>query len=499
MKNLIIKNKVLIILFIVLLIILSSKILSRKFGNLDEIWNYNISRNIAEGKVPYKDISMVQLPGMFMLTSIFLKLSNELIVTRILGSLLCTIIMITAYKILENLKLNKYISAFIVGIFTYIFFNFFYLDYNFLNLLLILILMLLENKHFEESNNKTNFIIGIIAGCSFLVKQTTGGLVILSAILLKLFQIKKENRKYVIKEIAIRVLGIIAPILMLILYLIIKGALKDFIDYAILGMFTFGNKIPYVNLIIDEVWYIKTLSILVPAYLVGITIYSVVKRDKSLVFSLYGLASFIVVYPISDNVHFLIGALPALIGIVYFIYYAINKMLEEYREEKIIKFAKDTIRDVFYIASILLVIILGSSLIRTTNNIKKYTELKHFKYIPVSETIFNMINTVDNYILQSDKQVYILDAGSAAFTIPINSYSKDFDMFLKGNIGKNGEQGQIEKIKKMKNSYFLIMHIKENRNWQIPTEVLDYVEQNFTKIGSISIYDIYINDIDNLN
>ena len=37
---------------------------------------------------------------------------------------------------------------------------------------------------------------------------------------------------------------------------------------------------------------------------------------------------------------------------------------------------------------------------------------------------------------KENKKVYILDAEAAIYMIPINNYNKDYDMFLKGNIGK---------------------------------------------------------------
>ena len=64
--------------------------------------------------------------------------------------------------------------------------------------------------------------------------------------------------------------------------------------------------------------------------------------------------------------------------------------------------------------------------------------------------------------------------------IPENKYNKNYDMFLKGNIGKDGEKGQIEIIKQ---------NLK--LNWQTPTEVIKYIRENLNKIGEISIYEIY--------
>ena len=88
--------------------------------------------------------------------------------------------------------------------------------------------------------------------------------------------------------------------------------------------------------------------------------------------------------------------------------------------------------------------------------------------------------------------MYILDAEAAIYMIPIDKYNKDYDMFLKGNIGKDGEQGQIEKIKQ-KNDNEIILVRKSNlkTNWQTPKEVVKYVRENLEKIGEINIFEIY--------
>ena len=76
--------------------------------------------------------------------------------------------------------------------------------------------------------------------------------------------------------------------------------------------------------------------------------------------------------------------------------------------------------------------------------------------------------------------------------IPINKYNKDYDMFLKGNIGKDGEEGQIEKIKqKDENTIYLIKRKGLNLNWQTPLKVIEYVRENLKLTGEISIYEIY--------
>lgn len=65
-------------------------------------------------------------------------------------------------------------------------------------------------------------------------------------------------------------------------------------------------------------------------------------------------------------------------------------------------------------------------------------------------------------------------------------------MFLKGNIGKDGEKGQIEKIKKKnENELILVRKPEFKANWQTPLEVVNYIRDNLEKIDSVSIYDVY--------
>ncbi len=74
------------IIFIIIFFIVASVILTRPLSNLDEIWNYNFARNMANGLIPYKDFNMVTTPLLPFICSLFLNLSgNELFTKRILA------------------------------------------------------------------------------------------------------------------------------------------------------------------------------------------------------------------------------------------------------------------------------------------------------------------------------------------------------------------------------------------------------------------------------
>ena len=75
--------------------------------------------------------------------------------------------------------------------------------------------------------------------------------------------------------------------------------------------------------------------------------------------------------------------------------------------------------------------------------------------------------------------------------IPINKYNKNYDMLLKGNLGENGEENLKQEIGESKNTQYLILKDKFNKNWQTPLDVIEYVKTNKNKIGEIEIFDIY--------
>ena len=103
-----------IIIISIIFIAIAASILTKPLSNLDELWNFNFALNVSEGRVPYKDFNIVSTPLLSMICGIILKIvGQELIVTRILAVSLSTAIMFVVYKILQQLKFNKYYSTYL--------------------------------------------------------------------------------------------------------------------------------------------------------------------------------------------------------------------------------------------------------------------------------------------------------------------------------------------------------------------------------------------------
>lgn len=166
------KKDILIIIFIFMVIF--SIIIIKPIGDLDEIWNYNTARAISEGLVPYKDISMITTPFLPMVTAIFLKIiANELIVSRILASVLWTGILFTTYKIFEKLIKEENICLIITTLIGILCRDIYCIDYNIVILFIALVILYKELKNVGDIlgyNKKEDFFLRNISRSCNLYK-----------------------------------------------------------------------------------------------------------------------------------------------------------------------------------------------------------------------------------------------------------------------------------------------------------------------------------------
>lgn len=510
-----------------------SRILAKPVSNLDELWNYNTARQIMNGLTPYKDISMITTPLLPTIIAIILKLTaDELIIFRIITAIISTSIIFMTYLILNKLLKNKVTSLILSGIILYIYYKNFMLDYNFVVLLIVLIIEYLElskiektpliNKRNEvitneknnedktlaiQKDNKLNLTIGILVGLAICTKQTIGLFVAIGTLITQLlFVNSKESFKQYIKNALVRIIGMLIPCIIFLGFLIVSGSFKYFVNYALLGIKTFSNSISYMGLIKGENSILKTLAIILPIFLmlilVALIINSIPKRTKIPLYLLaklevmtvFSVIMLIVLYPISDQTHFYIAVLPLIIEVLYIISELLRKICSKIKF-KIMKY----IIMIGKCAIILAIVSVGANY--TYTEINKYISdenrnrnIEHYKNIIVSDYINNRINDVKNLVRDAEKRkidVIILDAEAPVIDIPLNRYHKNYDMFLKGNIGKDGEQGIINDIQKTNKCVYLIKKDKKKLNWQTPTKVINYVEENLEKLGDINLFSVY--------
>ncbi len=481
-----------ILIFVLIFIICSSNILQKSINNLDEIWNYNFARNIADGLAPYRDFNMIVTPLLYFICGVILKiLGNQLIVMRFLAILLMSSVFFMAFQILRRVT-NSQIAIISLSVLLYAFKDIMCIDYNYAVLLIALLVLYIEiykkNVSVFECNFRREFLIGCIAGLSILCKQTTGLAITIACIGYKILAVRnKDELKKFLKIGFIRLIGAIVPVLIFIIYLLVNNNLFDFLDYTVLGLKTFTNSIPYTSFMKKKLIY----ALYVPTFILIMFISALIKNKREVyVLFAYAISSFVVAFPITDKIHFGIGSLITFIASIYYFYCILKKYIPVKEKGRKIIYILGNFVGTF--AILLFALYSGNIIINKYIRAPKEYELSHFYGIPENINLKKRILEVDNYIntqRENGKKVYILDSEAAIYNIPLNIYYKDYDMFNQGNLGAKGEDGIIERIKAEDNCVYLIK--SNNINWQHPTKVREYVQNNLNLMGKISIFDIY--------
>lgn len=486
-----------IVNFLLFSIIIFAIIINRELNNLDEIWIFNMARNIANGLLPYRDFSLIITPGLPILCGGILKLfGTEMFVMRIISIIVDTVIIFMVYKTLKVLDVDKYLSTGIALFMLNLFIGCFCIDYNFMILMIALINLYLELKHYNktqdifEYNAKMELLLGILAGICITIKQTTGICLAVMFIGYKLLCVRSKNEfKKFIKIAMTRLFAVLIPVVLLILYLLCNSIMKDFIDYAILGISDFSNSKPYTNLLKGELWY---LAILVPITIISSFIMLIKRRDNILtILFAYSISTIIVVYPIADTIHFLIAGTIGMITGVYMLAKLCKDKVKGKMEKKDLIWIESFIKAIVIIVATIIFLASIYSTINVLRKLDEYKTLGNFKYIPVSESLKEKILKMGEYIEEREEDVYILDSSAALYMIPLNRYNKNYDMFMKGNFGAKGSNGLIEDLKTKEDAVILILNDRYSMNWQTPEDVIKYIKNNYRKIGEIETFDIY--------
>lgn len=480
--------------------------------DLDEVWNYNTANAFAMGLIPYKQVSMITTPLLPMINSIFLKIFfNGIITYRVVMGIIFALIVLFIYLIIRELSskgLLSYICAFFIGT---LLINKFLLDYNYLFLLIVLMIAFLEVRDLKKNENfnfNHNLCVGLLTGLAFLTKQTIGLLLIIVVIFEVFIYMKKigfdlKLTKF-IKLIGVRIFGMMIPITMFLIYLGFNGDFNDFINYAIKGVKEFSNSIPYYRLLNStdyKIAIISRLFIIVYGSLFITFILECVKNNKlkDELINIYVLAFcsipvIAIIYPISDDFHLIVASVYALIIIAYLFILVLKKI------DGFIKI------DIFYkkllLIGILFIIILISFknlIIERNINVKEnvLVPFKHYEGIYVPEYLSKRISDVTDKVRaysNSGRESIIVDAEAAIYDIVLNRYKKNYDMLLIGNIGENGVEKIINEIKDSHNVYYFVKNPQYALNWQLPEDIVDYIRNNLKYHETVSVFDVYYKD-----
>ena len=440
------KKMILRLLFIFIFSLLVYTFLGFNINNDDGFNNFGFSYGILHGEIPYLDFNIISTPLYAFYQTIFLLISNQYIMFIIGQCILITIMFYFLFK--EFDKKAYYILLVMIGIK----YSGFAPTYNFMCLFWFIILMYLENKHSEK-----DYLIGLIIGLCALSKHTIGLLLIIPTFIYYYKDIKKIGK---------RVLGFLIPWLIFIIYLIVNKALFKFIDLCFLGLFDFSSN----NGKTFSIYIILTLILFI------ISIWYYIKNKN--IRNLYFLFTISFAIPIFDLRHF----------IFYLICFVLMILpsLKEINKAKL----------VLIIGLLCELTFFNTAFFFGAGKIDYYKNMNHL----VGRFDFE-INVTNNIKLNKEYQKYkdknpIVLSGMKTFIDVVNDNDIDnYNIFLYGNYGYNGNQKEINKIKKMHNQYFLIdkTNYKNNKRKydQFNIEIIKYIIKNSKKVENNNYFWLY--------
>lgn len=455
---------------ITILIFISTSIFTQELNSLDEIWNFSYSKNITDGLIPYKDFTMIVTPLYAYINSITLRLlTPKLYIYRINYIILFTFLINNITKLLTKINIKEYKIYISILIYSYFLFHTTYSDYNFFNTLLLISLIYLENKNYNKKEYITSGIIGIICGLMILTKQTTGMIISITSIIIIPIILYLTHKEKQIKYILVKISTILIIIIFFILQLYKNHTIIDFIDQTIIGLNTFKKNLNlnYIQIIII-ILIINTIIYLIKNF------YKTIKnKDKNYKFNIvlisYSIVNLSLNYPIIDPTHFIISIIPTSLHFI-------------------INFKPKLKLNAHVILITLMLLINYESYKNIKNYIQAYkpNNFDTYKYIKINN--IDNLNIITNYIKENEN-VIILDHTSSYYMTAINKYNKYFNMPLAGNIGSNGEN---EMIKKLKEKNYIIL-IKENDKIikeEFPN-LYKYIKNNYKNNENIKNFKIY--------
>ncbi len=119
------------LLFSLTFILLSAIIFFFSIQNLDELWNYNFARCIADGMTPYKDFSMLQTPLAAYLAAFFVSIFGGGIFSfRLAAFILLSGIQIAYYFLCLKIAKSKAIAFTLTSLIFALNILCFYYNYN---------------------------------------------------------------------------------------------------------------------------------------------------------------------------------------------------------------------------------------------------------------------------------------------------------------------------------------------------------------------------------
>lgn len=482
-KNIIKNKRMIVILFIIISV--STFAFNVEVGSNDELWNFSNIYKMTNGETIYKDCNVIITPLFFYLEVLIFKIfGSNYLVFRISNVFIFTMFYILIYNILSKLEVvptRKFLYLISIIALTYGMITS-GANYNILaiNFALLGVLLILKEKN--------NLWQGLIIFLTFMTKQNIGIYYAIGYIIYTFIDIENKNFLKAIKKMLPSFLITIILLGMYIIYLFLNHNLYSFINYAFLGISEFGSK----NFGLDRgfvFYYIIVILIdCIILWMISSKLFKISRKIKNttIILASFSIPMLLVAYPLINSYHINLAIILSIIIIIYFFE---KNFLEELLNNS--KMKKITI-------GVNIVCVIGICLMFLLKNINYLQIVGKNPYDIyyggiIREETQNSIEEMLTYIKQCEndgKEVKVISYKSNLYMNLLKRNNGDMDLPFYGNLGREGEDGLIEKIKKLKDTNLLISK-EEDEKYQESKKVRTYIINNYELIGEIDEFLIY--------
>ena len=526
-----------IIIFLFFSVIVALINLNSKEFNYDKIWVFHMMQKIANGDLIYTEINVITGPLFYLVGGAVFKIFGaSFVVYDIFSGISYGVFATLFYNIAKKIgdDKNKFLDVMIL---------FFLLanatvigvaNYNIFCLFFIMLAMLMEIKNDNETSSyKYDFLNGIFLACAFLSKQTVGGMAVIASGLISLIYGIAIEKRNPTKEILMKMTGFFCIMVPAIIVMLCVGNFYDYINLCFGSILEFGGNNTTIRS--GNPYFVVMLAI----FITGLMVWNLNKSDKELfIINLYAIANMFFVLPLENTYHIYLALFTS-----GFILIKILNILQEYEKKDIIKLIvvllivalrvspyfdvtssnmeenEIMLIDIIYnLFNILLLCTIGYGVIK-----EKYKFIKiifyalslflciglscNYGYVVKDEVVpqgleiylkhafdndeLEKISAVIEYIKEKENEGYnvmVVSSDASLYMAPMNRNNNEFDLFFYGNLGYKGVQKTMDKMKKWKNTIILR---NEERFWQEPKEIDEYLEKNCEEIGEIEDMEIY--------
>ena len=444
-----------------LLLLVACKVFLFRFGNLDEIWHYNICRGISMGFMPYRDINLVGMPLYYLIFTVPVLFVRKMVSYRIFEALLifgCSYLLFVIARRECGFGYGA-IIALVSCLFTDI------TSYN--NLLFFFILLIFQFNRSEVSFGR-NVWLGIFTALGILSRQTSGVVVFI----FELAYLVYERRKGRGSKMPAFFAGFLGVNLLFLVYLIATSSFALFWDYCFLGLFSYSNVLKG-----SDIWGIPMLVI---TLLLLIGEWALLRKEdnfRTVSHMLLTIAALTIAIPTCDMTHAVFAFLMALLPLMLIVKANIGPKLKPV---------------VGVSAAVVLLFSIVRGLIPLISGITFDRSLDELALIPMTgdESGFSDISDRNQNYEAEGKHVIVLSSCSAIVSIYDGSFNPPYDLFLVGSFGSH-EAVDILRSDLGPDTVVVMPDDYREENWMNPDGIYELVTSTLRPIDRVGRFVYY--------